>query len=346
MKVSRIQLNALRAVSFVAGLLAASTEGVAYDDWVRHFRLGTWVGFNIGADFSVSGTVPLGAAQPGVAGIGGVDRTYDDGYVRVDETGNAQGVTSYWGYQDASQLSGSTLIYRASKSFTTADSVSKDGGPQFGLDMAYGWNLRQWGTSRLGVEFGFGLLPVDLKDSRALSGVFERSVHAFDTGGILVPQAPYSGGSSGIGPTIRDIPTALPDETTPGQLTGFRQIDAWLYNLRLGPQYYQDIGQKWGFSASGGFATGIVAGDYVFDETVFVGGASGVRNVGRIGKTDFVFGAYANTLLYYHLTDQADIYAGVQWMMLGDTRFSNANREAVLKMGSGFQVLVGINWPL
>lgn len=347
MKSARINPTALWAAVATAGMTWGSSAALAYEDWTRNFRLGAWAGLNIGADFSLSGSVPLNGANAGQAGVGGINHVYDDGYVRVDDTGNAQGVTSYWGYQNASQLSGNTLTLRSSRSFTGTDAGGKDGGPQLGLDMAYGGLWYNWGSwGRLNLEFGFGLMPIDIKDSRSTPGVFNRTVHSFNTGGILMPQAPYSGGSSGLGPVIGDVATALPDETIPGQLNGVHQIDAWLYNLRLGPQYYQDIGKKWAFSVGAGFATGIVVGSYAFDETISIGGTTGARNIGKIGKTDFLFGAYANALIYYHVIPDADLYVGVQWMTLGDSRFADSNREASLKLGSGLQILMGINWPL
>jgi hypothetical protein len=46
----------------------------------------------------------LGQSDPGPATGGGIDRFYDDGFVRVDATGNPGGYTSFWGYEDASQI--------------------------------------------------------------------------------------------------------------------------------------------------------------------------------------------------------------------------------------------------
>ena len=66
------------------------------DDWTRHFRVGTLLGLNISADFKTRGAFNISGNQT-ASGI------YDDGYVRVDNTGNAGGYTSFWGYNNASQ---------------------------------------------------------------------------------------------------------------------------------------------------------------------------------------------------------------------------------------------------
>lgn len=46
----------------------------------------------------------LGQSDPGPASGGSVDRLYDDGFVRVDATGNPGGYTWFWGFEDASQI--------------------------------------------------------------------------------------------------------------------------------------------------------------------------------------------------------------------------------------------------
>jgi hypothetical protein len=50
--------------------------------------------------------------DPGPA-TGGVDHFYDDGYVRVDATGNAGGQTWFWGYEHASQIQGDTIVFHS-----------------------------------------------------------------------------------------------------------------------------------------------------------------------------------------------------------------------------------------
>jgi hypothetical protein len=52
-------------------------------------------------------------ADPGPPTGGGINRTYDDGYVMVDITENEGGQTWYWGYQQASQVAGDTIQFHA-----------------------------------------------------------------------------------------------------------------------------------------------------------------------------------------------------------------------------------------
>ena len=52
----------------------------------------------------------MGQCDPGPPSGGGLNRCYDDGFVYVDSSGNAGGVTRYWGYQNVSQVPGNDTI--------------------------------------------------------------------------------------------------------------------------------------------------------------------------------------------------------------------------------------------
>ena len=114
------------------------------DDWTRHFRIGALVGMNISANFSRNGTF-------GISGNNPAQGIYNDGYVRVDNTGDPLGRTYYWGYDNPSQLNGTTLSFHAANSFSTTGS-GKDTGVFPGFDMAYGDNLWYWRHARVGWE--------------------------------------------------------------------------------------------------------------------------------------------------------------------------------------------------
>ena len=42
---------------------------------------------------------------------GAVNRCYDDGYVYVDVSGNADGYTTHWGYRDSSQIQNGQIVF-------------------------------------------------------------------------------------------------------------------------------------------------------------------------------------------------------------------------------------------
>jgi hypothetical protein len=314
-------------------------------DWTQHFRIGALVGLNINAKFSMNGTFNISGNNP-------ANGIYDDGYVRVDNTGNAGGQTAYWGYDNNSQynLANQTLTMHANTSFSAANSANDDGGPFPGFDMAYGDDLWYWEHARVGWEVGFDLLPISITDNQPMSAAVNQSTYVFNTGwpaGVPIPSAPYQGlPNGGPGePTISSAPPSVTSQTLQGgTITGTHSLDVMFYALRLGPSFSWDLSKQVGISLAVGPAVGVVSGDYKYDETITINGIS-VHNSGRFGATDMVFGGYVNATAMYRVEKHGDIYAGVQYMPMTDATFSSAGREGRLNLNGQIYFTVGVNWP-
>ena len=311
------------------------------DDWTRHFRLGAVVGMNISANFSMRGNFGVSGNNP-AAGI------FDDGYVLKDQSGDPT-YTGNWGYNNASQLSGSTLTMHAASAFSSTGSGSSEGGPMPGLDVAYGGNLWYWKHARVGWEVGFGWLPIDISESVNHQPVsVTDSSYTFNTGSIVVPNAPYQGGPGGSGEPIIPYPTTpfSPSSTTnnaSGSLSGSHSLDVNLYTLRLGPSFYWDLGRRFAMDLGAGPAVGLVSGDYKYNETITLGSSS-VKNSGEVSGSDVVFGGYVNSTFLYHLQNNGDIYLGAQYMPMTDATISGGGRAGRLNLDGQLYFTFGINW--
>lgn len=331
-----------------AGVSCSVASAQVAGDWAKHFRLGTQVALNIKADFSMGGQFGISGNNPGATGVPQTDHVYDDGYVKVDQTGNAQGYTSYWGYSNASQYDGaSTLTMHSSRSFSAAENSTRaSGDPNVGLDMAYGAELAVWKRTLIGWDFGFSYLPIKIQDRRSMSTTTLRTTHTFQTGGIQLPGEDYAGGNSGIGPGISDEATPAADgPPLASTLTGPRSVDVTLYNFRLGPTAYWDLGSRLALQASAGFAMGLIDGAYKYNEQIVNSDGTGSPNSGSINMRDTVYGGYVNTTLMWRTHERADIYVGAQFMTLGNSRVSGPGRSAELQLGRGIYFSAGINWP-
>jgi len=310
------------------------------DDWTRHFHIGAIVGMNITANFSMNGTFGISGNNPS-QGI------FDDGYVRTDNTGNAFGQTGYWGYDHASQLNGSALTMHATTAFSASDSSKESGGVFPGFEMAYGDNLWYWKHARVGWELGFGLLPISISDNQSTPASISQSTYTFNTGGIVAPNAPYQGGFNRDGePTIPFPVNIVPSSSTNipnGTVTGSQKLDVMLYTLRLGPTFYWDLTEHVSLSLGAGPAVGLVSGDYKFDETIDTGNGS-PPNSGKISGTDFVYGGYVNATVLCHVTDDGDIFAGMQFMPMSDATISGGGRMGRLNLGGQVYFTLGVNW--
>ncbi len=316
------------------------------DVGTRHFRLGALVGLNFKAQFSMNGTFKFSQNNPGPAGSGGIDRTYDDGYVRVDASGNYGDQTWNWGYQNTNQIVGNSLVFHAADTYTASGRSEEDADAQVGFELAYGGHLARAGSTLVGWEFGFGFLPINIEDNRTITGVSAtRTVHAFDISGVVMPNAPYTGTATGPGPLISDQAQGQASENFNNlSLTGTRTLDVTLYNFRLGPTLHWEVAPRLAVALSGGAALGVVSGDLEFNESVLINGARAV-NVGSHGSTELIYGGYVSAALMFHAVEHGDFYLGVQYMPMSDATFSGAGREAQLDMSGAVFVSVGINWP-
>jgi hypothetical protein len=308
-------------------------------DWTRHFRIGALVGMNISANFSMKGNFNVSGNNP-ASGI------YNDGYVHTDQTGDPN-YTSDWGYNNASQYNsagGGTIAMHSTSSFATSGSAKEDNSVFAGFDLAYGGNLWYWKHARVGWELGFGLLPIDIKNNSSMAANVIQRTDIFNAGGIVVPNAPYQGGASGTGPLISTAFTSSLNATNAGTVTGSHSLDVMLYTIRLGPTFYWDLGEHVGMELGAGPAVGIVSGDYKYDETITAANVS-AHNTGSFGTTDVTFGGYVNATFMYHVTDDADIYLGAQYMPMENADFSGGGRQAQLNLGGQVYISAGINWP-
>lgn len=310
-------------------------------DWRRHFRIGMLVGFNLKADFTVRGTF----------GISPTPGNYNDGQGDyVIASGNAFGTTANWGYNNAGAVhydaSAHTLTFQQTTGYAPVGDVShsESDSAELGFELGYGGVIHDWGWTRLGWEFGFGLLPITISDPGSWSASVSGNTLQFDTGGVNLgspPPVSYQG-AAGAGPAIPATPISVTPLTggAPLAVAGYRKLDATLYTFRLGPTLYRDLNRRLGVAMGAGPALGFVTGDLKFNETV--GGAS---SSGEMGGSSVLFGGYVNAMLFYHAQDGGDVYLGVQYLPLGGADFGNEQRRAHLDLNGQIYVTVGVNWP-
>ena len=348
-------LGRLSWVSLFALGAAAQTRGQE-SEWLRHFRIGASAGLNIKTDFRSSGTFPVTGSNPGAA-VGGIDHTYDNGYVKLDATGNAAPPggptqTTNFSYTDPAQYdpAANTLSYQGTKSFTlngvTENKLNDQ--PDLGFDLAYGSTIRVWSHVALGWEFGFNMNILGPTDHTPMSGSALLARHQYDTSGISpanFPPANTPGNTSGAGsPAINDTPTDLGDISSNGTVTGSRSLDATLYNFRLGPQLRWEFFPRWTLNASAGVAFSILDAQYTFNEQLALANGTTSRNRGKFGATEFSVGGFAGLVFMYDTGNNWEPYLGAHFMSMQDMKVAKAGRSANLDVSSTILISAGINW--
>lgn len=305
-------------------------------DWTRHFRIGMLAGFNIKADFTMSGTFGIGSSTPGV---------YDDGYVLTDSTGNAGGLTGYWGYQNASQISGNSLLMHQATGFSVVNGTSShDDAPYLGFDLAYGDSYWYWEHAKLGWEFGFGFLPIHVVGNASVR--VNRNIDNYDITGVLMPPPGYQGGFDASGETslIGGSPTSSSTDTIAG--TTSEKLDVQLYTIRLGPTLYWNLCRKVGLYVGGGPAVGMVSGDLSSSGIIqLADGSTAHYNATHSSGLSMVYGGYVNATLVYHAVEGGDFYLGAQYMPMNGSTISGNGASGHLDLSGQAYITAGINWP-
>jgi hypothetical protein len=329
----------------------------------NRFGLSYRMSFNVTAEFKNVGNIPKGPGGagrgPGPDSGGGVDRFYDDGYNRVDISGNREGLTWFWGYRNQSQIVGDTVVMH-SRTAQAISSKTTDDDPQHGFELTYNRELGVFEKNnwRWGVEGAFGWTDVDIKDSRTLTGGMREIADAYDLGGVnpqfnLIPPGsqtpPPSGGLfpgtyNGPGPLIDDSPNRMVSLFRSGAVvTGTRSFDANMFTFRLGPYVDIPIDERWTFSFSAGPALGIVDGEFSFRQNVRAGTTSDFQS-GSGSNTDVVFGGYLSGVIRYAINECWGVYLGGQYLGLTDYEVKAGRQKVELDFARTAAANMGVSY--
>lgn len=320
-----------------------ATSGLAQDAVIignaNRLSLGARVGMNFTANFRNQSQ-----SNPG-AGIGILNRNYDDGYVRVDSGGIGSGGTWNWGYQNASQVSGDTLVFHSDQLATVpleAEQDSDDIRP--GIEVIY---QRVFGKFFLGGHWGFegsiGYTDLDIEDNSSANGVLTHITDTYDLNGVVPPTAPYNGTFDGPGPILSTIPT----RTTPTEAaftTSHQQLSGYVIGVRLGPFFEWNLGKRFAVAFSGGLVLAPTKIDYEFSETTSVSGGPPTTIRGESDATDLLYGHYVAGTLHCNLTRSWGLFASAQFQTLNELEQKVAGRTATLEQDSTFYGVAGVSY--
>jgi hypothetical protein len=304
----------------------------------NRFSVGARIGLNFKGSFSVA------RSNPGPP-TGGVNHNYDDGYVRLDSSGNAGGLTWNWGYDNASQVVGDAIEFHTIDSPALPSSISESSDDAyFGLELVY---QRLAGTFMSGGGWGFEAAftyhEIDIRGGRRGSGAGNFITDRFPLNGVLPPGHPYRGTFEGPGPVIGDTPTRTVTSDGVSFATD-NHLQGQMFGFRFGPFIEWNFNRRVSVALSGGLALAPALIDYDFEEEIVTD--SGVTDFDRGGgsKTDLLYGNYVGGVVRFQITEQWGVYAGAQYLTLNEWEHTIGNRTAQLDPGSTFYGVAGVTW--
>jgi hypothetical protein len=315
----------------------------------NRFQLGYRMGLNITASFKNIGAFPAQSnpdASPNPAHPGYTIRTYDDGFLGEDSThdmhGSYQG-TWNWGYQNASQVQGDTMVMHSSSS-PGASSNDQGDTIQSGFELTYSRELYRGEKWRWGLEAAFGYTPVNIKDSSPLTTVYNRITDVYQLNGVIPPTTlPYSGSFGGAGPVIGDTPTRT-EVPTPVSITGSRSFDANLFGFRFGPYLEFPLGKNVTFDLNGGLAVVFVTSDFSYNEMVTTPDSGTIHVAGSSSSSGTQVGGYVGGQISVALGKGWGTFAGAQFQDVGTYTQRSQGQSAVLDLSKSVFVSVGISY--
>jgi hypothetical protein len=296
--------------------------------------------FGVSATFKNLGAFPQ-QSNPGPA-TNGVDHFYDDGYNRVDASGNVDGLTSFWGYENPGQV-GSDTIAMHSASGTGDINLKVEGDvPQWGLEFVYDRELGSSGSYWWAVELGVGWLDLSFHDDATFNSEVTLTTDTYALNGVTPPLAPYSGPYSGQGPLLGDLPSRVVTSLPRAAVTsGHYRLDANMYTFRLGLLYESPFNDWLGLQFGGGGLAAFVDAEMSYSEQTAYGAITSNRS-GASSESGFIGGAYANAGLAFHFSERIVATVGAQYNYLSDFNQNTDGKEASIDFKNSISVMAGL----
>lgn len=329
----------LMSLGLAATLLAVSAEGADKGRYGR-FGISYNLNFNVAAEFSGIGGAGPGPSPSATPLVNSGDvQQYDDGFIGMDISGNAGGMTWFWGYNSASQIVGGNLVLSSTAGAAGLSTQRNDSELQHGLEVTYNYQLKSWDNGGWGLEGAFGWMPINIGDSQAVTGMLETSSNAL---GGIPPVAPAAGTVAGPGTLVTVGPIVqIPNGTL---ITGNRDIDASVFAFRFGPYLDYYIGERVSLTLSGGLSLAVVDSEFTFSElkTPVIGTPS--TTTGSDRSSDLLVGGYLSARVAYWFTDNVNIFTGLTYQNVGSFNQTANGRKAKLDLGKTISLDVGLGF--
>lgn len=239
------------------------------------------------------------------------DRTYDNGFVNLGAATPGTGLTTNWGYNDGSQLTGDTIQYTlgggVALDFPSRGQDDEDVEISPYVELAY---IRPY---RKDLDLGFvaNLFFTDL-DSNIRSQMNQYSVTTtdqFSLGGIVTPLAPYTGNFTGPGPLIPNQPG---DRSESQALTGSQTFlfdnDTRLFSFGFGTELVWHPNEQWHLTMGSGLVVNIADWQAQTSVPMITAGTTTISNsVFRNSDTDVLLGLYLKLGAGYQINENWNV---------------------------------------
>ena len=272
--------------------------------------------------------------------IAGIDHFYDDGFVRVDDTGNFGNFTTYWGYEYEHQVQvdagNQTMAFHSLQPSSSQPGAfnSQELHSLPGLEIQAFHLFGEKDGRRLGLEAGIGFFSKGKKYSGGDTGLVAITDN-YDANLPALPPAGYSGTPDDTSPyLLGDIPTRT---TLTG--TGTWDFDVNLWTFRMGLYTEVVFNERFSVSLHGGAIITVANGSLHYSESY-----AGVPYEGKTRDTSFLLGGYAGISTKYQLSPDLGLFIGCQYQQHEDFQIQASGRSATLDLSDALLVQLGVEY--
>lgn len=296
--------------------------------------------FNYEASFKSAQNVMPYANEPGAA-TAGVNHEYDDGFNRVDSTGNSDRgtgttLTTYWGYQNASQYDASgsgTITMNSARTLVDVaeTSATSDAAPV--VEVFWNKDFSQNDHWNYGMRVAVRWQNVKVKNSVSSSTTTETTSDAFQLNGVIPPGASYAGAYAGPLPVLGDTPTRSVNTTAGTSYIASRSIDGSMLGLDFGPTLSFSFNDRFKAVGSIGGTAVRIRSTFNYDD--------GIHGNESTTDKDLLFGGFAGADIQYRVGDTWGIFGGAAYTYLQDFTQTAGSRKSTLNFDGSFNLRLG-----
>lgn len=308
---------------------------------------------NVSASFEGLGAyTPPNPVPPTATGTA---KDYDDGFVGVDISGNAGGLTWNWGYDDASQYDASgtgTIAFNQTGVIDGSGSVDDREDFNPGFEVVYEYLLDPGEVSFFGKQIAvqpslrasFGYVHIDI-ESNGIAGVdLTRLTDTYALNGVIPPSAPYTGSFAGPGPLLSDTPIRSQQViASGGTITGSREITAHLIPFKFGPAASLQLQDRFAVDLSAGLTFAPIFGDFDVTETTTVPGVGASKRSVDDDESSILGGFYLDLGIAYQLNQSWSIHATAGCRYLSSFDMESDGVRAELEFDEVYTLGFGIS---
>ncbi len=292
------------------------------------------------ANFSSAASPAPWRHDPGAA-VAGVDHEYDDGFNRVDSSGNPGNTTTYWGYQNWEQYDpagdggNGTITMQSTRTVLNAGRSSAwQDGPPAGLTAYWQQELAGEGACVLGLRAALRWQHITVDERSGYGSTLATVADRYTLGGVLLFGAPYEGSASGPGKVLGDDPVRTESSVAGPSVQVRRALAGERVAMDLGPTLSLDLSERVRVVFLLGVTTVWLQSRFTY--------ADGDWDRGSTTDQDWLVGGVAGLDLQYRLGANWGGFGGASASALQDFKQQLNGHAARVQLDSGVAVRAGL----